>query len=123
MATTIAGSDLGKSADQFHTRAKQQIEDFNDCVRIYEERLQADHLIIDVVAASKKLLQLPIWFRASQMYVHCSCCMLTSRYVTLPDVWDCCCCCFYLEVGVRMIGTGSQWLDGVDWPSVCTYCS
>lgn len=66
---TIAGSDLDKSAKQFHARAKQQIDEFNDCVRIYEARLQSDHTLLglDPIGASNSLLLLPIWFRASQM--------------------------------------------------------
>ena len=66
---TIAGSDLGKSAKQFHARAKQQIDEFNDCVRIYEARLQSDHTLLglDRIGPSNSLLLLPIWFRASQM--------------------------------------------------------
>lgn len=119
---TIAGVDLGKSAEQFHARAKQQVEEFNDCVRIYEARLQSDHLIIGL---DLDLLQLPIWFRASQMYAHCYCCCYCMRTLLTLVYLCCCCCCMYVcgttavsvyFTGARMIGTGSLWLDGVDWP-------
>lgn len=78
------GGATSKSAQQFHDRAVEQVETFRLCVKNYVESLQADvasHQYVipnsesDILAAVKDSLPLeyhnilPLWFRASQMYV------------------------------------------------------
>lgn len=78
------GGATSKSAQQFHDRAVEQVETFRLCVKNYVQTLRADvashHYVIpnsdsDILTAVKDSLPLeyhdvlPLWFRASQMYV------------------------------------------------------
>lgn len=71
------GSELSKSAQQFHDRAVQQVEDFRKCVDAYMTILQPQFGTdfsftpkYEIELDEKYKQQMPIWFRASQMCAH-----------------------------------------------------